>query len=107
MWMIQVVMSRRVGEWEVSEPLPTFFLSEDILGILDEDSARNHAKFLLKSINPLAEYSISVRKVSNSPDLLEALEYALEFLVANDDGEDDVGNRIASAKAAIAKAKGE
>lgn len=66
MWMIQVVMSRHVGgEWETSRRLPTFFLSEDILGILDEDSARNHAEFLLVSINPLAEYSISVRRVSS------------------------------------------
>ena len=64
MWMIQVVMSRHVGgEWETSRQLPTFFLNEDILGILDEDSARNHAKFLLESINPQAEYSISVRRV--------------------------------------------
>ena len=64
MWMIQVAMSERVeGEWEDSRQLPTFFLSEDILGILDENSAKNHAKFLLKSINPLAEYSISVRRV--------------------------------------------
>lgn len=65
MWMIQVTMSERVGgEWEASRQLPTFFLSEAILGILDENSARNHAEFLLESINPQAEYSVSVRKVS-------------------------------------------
>ena len=43
--------------------------------------------------------------IAAAPDLLAALEYALEFLTANDDGEEDVVNRIASAKAAIAKAK--
>lgn len=66
MWMIQVTMSRHTKSvgWESSKQLPTFFLSEDILGILDENSARDHAEFLLESINPLAEYSISVRKVS-------------------------------------------
>lgn len=64
MWMIQVIMSQHFDSgWGGSQQLPTFFLSEDILGILDEDSARNHAKSLLKSINPLAEYRISVRRV--------------------------------------------
>lgn len=44
--------------------------------------------------------------IAAAPELLAALEFALEFLTANDDGEDDVGNRIASAKAAIGKVKG-
>jgi hypothetical protein len=39
-----------------------------------------------------------------SPDLLAALQYALEYLKANDDGEDDIAARIAAAEAAIAKA---
>jgi hypothetical protein len=36
--------------------------------------------------------------------LLQALVFCLEFLEANDDGEDDVVERIKAAKAAIAKA---
>jgi hypothetical protein len=44
-----------------------------------------------------------VRKAA--PKLLAALKFALEFLEANDDGDDDVTSRIASAKAAIADAK--
>lgn len=65
MWMIQVVMSRHTKSvgWETSRQLPLFFLSEDIMGSLDENSARDYAEFLLESINPLAEYSISVRKI--------------------------------------------
>ena len=47
------------------------------------------------------------RLVAAAPDLLEALVYALEFLTANDDGEDDVVDRIKTAKAAIFKATGE
>ncbi len=41
-----------------------------------------------------------------APALLAALEYALEFLKANDDGEKDVANRIVVASAAIAEATG-
>jgi hypothetical protein len=63
MWMIQAQILRTIEGMEYSRQLPTFFLSEDILGILDEESARNHAEFLLESINPQAEYSISVRKL--------------------------------------------
>jgi len=47
-----------------------------------------------------------IRLCAAAPDLLAALEYALEFLTANDDSESDVVNRIAAAKAAINKAKG-
>jgi hypothetical protein len=32
-----------------------------------------------------------------TPDLFDALKYALEFLTANDDGEEDVTSRIAAA----------
>jgi hypothetical protein len=52
-----------------------------------------------------AECQANAHLIAAAPDLLAALEYALEFLTANDDGEEDVVNRIASAKAAIAKAK--
>ncbi len=40
-----------------------------------------------------------------APAMLSALKYALEFLEANDDGEHDVVSRIASVRAAIAKAE--
>jgi hypothetical protein len=40
------------------------------------------------------------------PDVLSTLEFCLEFLLANDDGEDDVVTRISAARAAIAKAQG-
>jgi hypothetical protein len=39
-----------------------------------------------------------------APKLLAALKYALAFLQANDDGEDDITSRIAVASAAIADA---
>lgn len=42
-----------------------------------------------------------------APDLLEALVFCLSFLTANDDGEDDVVERIKAAKFAINKATGE
>jgi hypothetical protein len=38
--------------------------------------------------------------------LMAALEYALEYLKANDDGEEDITARIAAASAALAAAKG-
>jgi hypothetical protein len=41
-----------------------------------------------------------------APELLAALEFALEFLTANNDGEEDVTGRIAAASAAIANARG-
>lgn len=44
------------------------------------------------------------RQRQAAPKLLGALRYALEFLEANDDGEQDVQDRIASARAAIATA---
>jgi hypothetical protein len=37
--------------------------------------------------------------------LLAALKYALEFLEANNDGEEEVTSRIAAAKAAVAEAE--
>jgi hypothetical protein len=42
-----------------------------------------------------------------APKLYAALEFALEFLRANDDGEEDVANRISSAETALREAKGE
>ena len=41
---------------------------------------------------------------SAAPDLLKSLGFALEFLLANDDGGIGVDSRIVSARAAIAKA---
>ena len=61
--MIHAQILRTIEGMEYSRQLPTFFLSEDILGILDEDEARFYAETFLKSINPQAEYSISVRKL--------------------------------------------
>jgi hypothetical protein len=55
---------------------------------------------------PYREREEFAKLFAGAPELLAALQYALEFLEANDDGEDDVVNRIASARAAIAKAKG-
>jgi hypothetical protein len=39
-----------------------------------------------------------------APELLAALKFSLEYLKANDDGEQDVSSRIAASEAAIAKA---
>ena len=47
-----------------------------------------------------------LRVMHAGPKLLAALEFALEFLEANDDDEDDVVTRIAAARAAIAEATG-
>jgi hypothetical protein len=44
------------------------------------------------------------RQRKAAPRLRSALEFALEFLTANDDGEDDVRSRIAAAEAALADA---
>jgi hypothetical protein len=44
------------------------------------------------------------RMQNAAPKLLAALKYTLEFLEANDDGEEDVTSRIASAHSAIAEA---
>src|SRR5271165_6053718 len=44
------------------------------------------------------------RQRKAAPKLLSALKYALEFLEANDDGEEDVTSRIAAACAAITAA---
>jgi hypothetical protein len=40
-----------------------------------------------------------------APLLLAALEYALEYLKANDDGEEDIVARISAASSAIAEAR--
>jgi hypothetical protein len=40
-----------------------------------------------------------------APQLLAALKYALEFLEANDDSEDDITSRISAVRAAIAEAE--
>jgi hypothetical protein len=40
-----------------------------------------------------------------APKMLSALKYALEFLEANDDGEEDVTSRVAAVRAAIDEAK--
>ena len=42
--------------------------------------------------------------IAAAPDLLTALIFSLEFLEANDDGEDDVAERIHAARTAITKA---
>jgi hypothetical protein len=44
------------------------------------------------------------RQRKAAPRLRSALEFALEFLRANDDGEDDVRSRIAAGEAALAEA---
>jgi hypothetical protein len=55
----------------------------------------------------LTKSSIADAKlIAAAPELLQALVFCLEFLEANDDGEDDVVERIKAAKAAIAKAIG-
>ena len=45
--------------------------------------------------------------IAAAPELLEALVFCLSFLTANNDGEDDVVERIKTAKSAILKATGE
>lgn len=59
------------------------------------DSAGNELLHVLDEESRLREAA---------PDLRAALEYALEYLKANDDGEDDVAPRIAVASAALTKA---
>ena len=59
------------------------------------DSAGNELLHVLDEESRLREAA---------PDLRAALEYALEYLKANDDGEDDVAPRIAVASAAFTKA---
>ena len=49
----------------------------------------------------------NAKLIRAAPELLEALVFCLSFLTANDDGEDDVVERIKAAKSAIAKATGE
>ena len=49
----------------------------------------------------------NARLIAAAPELLAALVFCLSFLTANDDGEDDVVERIKAAKSAILKATGE
>jgi hypothetical protein len=57
----------------------------------------------------LSDVSIRLRKAIATakalPNVLSALEFCLEFLLANDDGEDDVASRIVAARAAVTGAK--
>jgi hypothetical protein len=52
----------------------------------------------------VAYTAANARLITAAPKLLAALKYALEFLEANDDGDEDVISRIAAATAAIAEA---
>lgn len=52
------------------------------------------------------EMHANARMMAASLELLASLKYCLEFLEANNDGEEDVVKRIKSAKAAIVKAEG-
>jgi hypothetical protein len=77
--------------------------------VVDSETAYANAYLMAAAPDLLEalEYALEFLTANDDgeADLLEALEYALEFLTANDDGEADVSNRIASAKAAIAKAR--
>lgn len=52
------------------------------------------------------QHEANARLIAAAPELLDALTHTLDFLHANDDGEDDVRWRIEKAQAAIAKATG-
>lgn len=65
-----------------------------------EDSAMQ----ALGMLSPIEE--ANARLIAAAPELLDALTHTLDFLHANDDGEDDVRWRIEKAQAAIAKATG-
>ena len=53
---------------------------------------------------PCEVQEANARLAKAAPALLAALSFALEFLEANDDGEEDVSSRITAAEAAIAEA---
>lgn len=50
------------------------------------------------------ERQANAKLIAAAPDLLEALKFALSFLEANNDGEEDIVSRINKAKAAISDA---
>ena len=55
----------------------------------------------------ICEMNANAHLIAAAPELLEALMFCLSFLTANNDGEDDVVERIKTAKSAILKATGE
>ena len=99
-------MSHTPGPWELLEGrnIKTvngiFFLSYGC----DEHSKK---PFFFSKENGWSELEANAKLIAAAPELLQALVFCLEFLEANDDGEDDVVERIKAAKAAIAKATGE
>ena len=57
--------------------------------------------------NTIFEMDANAHLIAAAPELLKALVFCLSFLTANNDGEDDVVERIKTAKSAILKATGE
>jgi hypothetical protein len=81
--------------------------TEDVAIICDangHDLVRSRHFWLPEGDDPIPPTLAAMRLMVAAPKLLAALKYALEFLEANDDGEEDITARIADARAAIATA---
>lgn len=84
--------------------------AQDVDGMLEKIDANRWAepgaeRYNFHDAKGVTECAVDrKRREAASADLLAALELSLEFLKANDDGEDDVRRRIEASEAAIKKA---
>jgi len=81
-----------------------------ILSTDDGDIANLYPGLYSSITNKQTEQEVidaNAKLITAAPELLQALVFCLSFLTANDDGEEDVVERIKAAKSAIAKATGE
>jgi hypothetical protein len=81
--------------------------TEDVAVICDangHDLVTSRHFWLPQGDDPIPPTLAAMRLIVTAPKLLAALRYALEFLEANDDGEEDITSRIAAVHAAIAEA---
>ena len=46
-YCVQAVRNEKRGEWNASQQVPTFYLSADVQGIVDEEHARKVAQSIL------------------------------------------------------------
>lgn len=60
MYAITAVFHRRVGDWETTRTTPTFYLDENVQGILNED----HAKLVARRVlDPFFENALTITAV--------------------------------------------
>ena len=61
-YCVQAVRNEKRGEWNASQQVPTFYLSADFQGIVDEEHARKVAQRILGPHCAFAVFPFASRK---------------------------------------------